>query len=71
MLLSVSARMYLICIMLLLWHLRLSNEDEWIEAYSLQYGNYEILAVDRELVQAVSGAAQMGKVHQRLIDDTL
>lgn len=48
-----------------------SVEDEWIETYSLKYGNYDILAVDKELVQAVPSAMQMGKVYQRLIVDTI
>lgn len=33
--------------------------------------HYDILAVDKELVRSVPGAAQMGKVYQRLIVDTL
>lgn len=49
----------------------LSVEDEWIETYSLKYGNYDILAVDKELVQAAPSAVQMGKVYQRLIVDTI
>lgn len=48
-----------------------SVEDEWIETYSLKYGNYDILAVDKELVQAAPSAMQMGKVYQRLIVDTI
>lgn len=49
----------------------LSVEEEWIGAYSLEAGNYDVLAVDEELVKETPTAMQMGKVYQRLIVDTL
>lgn len=48
----------------------LDVEDEWIEEYSLQSGNFDILDVDGELVSHIPTAIQMGKVYQRLIRDT-
>lgn len=49
----------------------LAVEDEWIEAYGLQPGIYDVFDVDGELVERVPSALQMGKVYQRLILDTL
>lgn len=49
----------------------LAVEDEWIAAYALKQGNYNISAVDKELVTEVPSAIQMGKVYQRLIVDTM
>jgi hypothetical protein len=46
-------------------------EDEWIDEYALEKGNFDITKVDSELVQKVPSAIQMGKVYQRLILDTL
>lgn len=49
----------------------LSVEDDWIQAYQLKSGNFDILHVDQELVSKPPTATQMGKVYQRLILDTL
>lgn len=46
-------------------------EDEWIEKYGLSKGDYDIALVDRDLVETIPSATQMGKVYQRLISDTL
>lgn len=46
-------------------------EDLWIEEYSLCKGEFDILNVDRELVQNIPSVTQMGKVYKRLILDTL
>ncbi len=46
-------------------------EDEWIAEYSLAYGEFDVTAIDLELVKRVPSATQMGKVYQRLISDTL
>ena len=49
----------------------LAVEDEWIAEYSLKCGNEDVMAVDKELVQLIPSATQMGKVYQRLIVDTM
>ena len=49
----------------------LKLEDEWIEEYSLQEGNFDISNVDSDLVTEIPRPTQMGKVYQRLIVDTL
>lgn len=49
----------------------LQVEDEWIEEYSLQEGNFDVTDVDKELVTEVPRPVQIGKVYQRLIVDTL
>ncbi len=46
-------------------------EDEWIEEYGLSKGDFDIALVDRDLVEKIPSATQMGKVYQRLISDTL
>lgn len=48
----------------------LEVEDEWIEEYQLQHGDFDILNVEKELVSQIPTAVQMGKVYQRLIRDT-
>lgn len=45
----------------------LKVEDEWIKEYSLQKGNFDIAAVDSELVDKIPSETQMGKVYTRLI----
>ncbi len=45
----------------------LKIEDEWIKEYSLQKGNFDIAAVDSELVDKIPSETQMGKVYTRLI----
>lgn len=49
----------------------LAVEEEWIEAYGMQPGAYDVFDVDKELVEKIPTAIQMGKVYQRLILDTL
>ncbi|MGL5415518.1 MAG: hypothetical protein ACRDAU_07650 [Clostridium sp.] len=49
----------------------LKVEAEWIEEYSLEKGNFDIMNVDKELVTNLPTATQMGKVYKRLILNTL
>lgn len=49
----------------------LDVEDDWIKEYNLQYGDFDIVSVDKELVSQIPTPVQMGKVYQRLIRDTL
>jgi len=49
----------------------LAVEDDWIKEYRLTEGDFDVAAVDPELVTRIPGAIQMGKVYQRLIFDTL
>lgn len=49
----------------------LSVEDRWIEDYNLEYGNFYITDIDKELVDDIPSPTQIGKVYQRLILDTL
>ena len=42
-------------------------ETEWTEEYKLERGNFNITEVDRELVDEIPSATQMGKVYMRLI----
>ncbi|MBQ4522258.1 MAG: hypothetical protein IJA10_04825 [Lachnospiraceae bacterium] len=42
-----------------------------MEEYSLVQGNFDITAVNKELVAEVPSSIQMGKVYQRLIVDTM
>lgn len=46
-------------------------EDEWIQNYQLQSGEFDVLSVDSELVKMIPTQTQMGKVYTRLIIDTL
>lgn len=46
-------------------------EDEWIEEYHLQIGNFDIANVDYDLVKNIPTETQMGKVYTRLILSTL
>lgn len=48
----------------------LDVEDDWIQDYGLQKGDYDVTVVDRELVSEIPTPIQMGKVYQRLIRDT-
>lgn len=48
----------------------LAVEDRWIEEYHLEKGNFDITDVDKELVEHIPSATQVGKVYQRLIVDT-
>ena len=49
----------------------LEVEDEWIGEYSLIQGDFDITQVDKELIEEIPNATQMGKVYKRLIIDTL
>ena len=49
----------------------LKIEDEWIEEYRLEKGNFDITDVDLELVDEIPSETQMGKVYTRLILSTL
>lgn len=49
----------------------LKIEDEWIEEYGLQPGDFDIADVDHELVDKIPTPTQMGKVYTRLILDTM
>lgn len=45
--------------------------SDWIEEYGLKKGNFNILDVDKTLVDKVPTVLQMGKVYKRLIMNTL
>ena len=45
-------------------------EDRWIEEYQLQNGEFDITNVNKDLVDHIPSATQIGKVYQRLILDT-
>lgn len=49
----------------------LKIEDEWVEEYNLVKGDFDISAINPELVDNVPTVTQMGKVYMRLIVDTL
>ena len=49
----------------------LKIEEEWIEEYHLEKGNFDITKVDSELVDEIPYPTQMGKVYMRLILSTL
>ncbi len=49
----------------------LAVEDRWIHDYDLKTGNVDVSDVDPSLVDTIPTALQMGKVYQRLINDTL
>lgn len=49
----------------------LKVEDEWIEEYHLEKGDFDITDVDSELVDEIPYPTQMGKVYMRLILSTL
>ena len=46
-------------------------EAEWIEEYRRERGDFDIMEVDRELVDEIPSETQMGKVYVRLILSTL
>ena len=48
----------------------LDVEDDWIENYSLEGGDFDISDVDYSLVDKIPTAIQIGRVYQRLISDT-
>lgn len=49
----------------------LKVENDWIEDYNLQNGDYDITQVDKELVRSIPSPLEMGEVYQRLNTDTL
>lgn len=49
----------------------LKTEEEWIEEYKLEKGDFDITDVDTELVERIPTATQIGRVYKRLIVDTL
>lgn len=49
----------------------LKIEAEWMDEYQLIPGDFDITAVDQELVDIIPTELQMGKVYKRLILDTL
>lgn len=49
----------------------LKIEDEWIEEYKLEEGNFDITDVDYTLTEYIPTETQIGKVYKRLIVDTL
>lgn len=49
----------------------LKVEDDWIEYYGLEKGNFDIADVNYELVGEIPSATQMGKVYMRLILATM
>lgn len=46
-------------------------EADWIAEYALEKGSFDITKVDKELVDEIPSATQMGKVYMRLILSTL
>lgn len=46
-------------------------EEEWIENYKLDKGDFDITKVDEKLADRIPAALDMGAVYQRLISDTL
>ena len=49
----------------------LKIEDEWVEEYNLVKGDFDISAINHDLVNSIPTVTQMGKVYMRLIVDTL
>lgn len=49
----------------------LKIEQEWIDEYALEMGDFDITDVDDELVDHIPSETQMGKVYTRLILSTL
>lgn len=49
----------------------LKVEDEWIEEYKLEGGNFNVCSINTDLVKHIPTETQMGKVYTRLIIDTL
>ena len=48
----------------------LQVEDDWIDEYHLEQGEFDITDIDTELAEKVPTPTEMGKVYQRLIVDT-
>lgn len=49
----------------------LQVENDWIEEYHLEPGNFDITDVDRDLAEIIPTPTQMGKVYKRLILQTM
>lgn len=49
----------------------LKVENDWINEYKLQDGDYDITAVDKDLATIIPTPLEMGEVYQRLIIDTM
>lgn len=49
----------------------LKVEAEWIDEYHLEEGAFDIADVDKELVDKIPSATQIGKVYMRLILSTM
>lgn len=49
----------------------LKVENDWINDYSLETGDFDIAAVNKELATIVPSPLDMGAVYERLIVDTL
>lgn len=49
----------------------LKIENEWIEEYRLEKGDFDVADIDPELVDKIPSETQMGKVYTRLILSTL
>jgi hypothetical protein len=45
--------------------------EDWIDEYGLEEGKFDILDVDKKLVEKVPSPLQIGKVYRRLIEHTL
>ena len=48
----------------------LQVEDDWIDEYHLEQGEFDITDIDTELAEKVPTPTEIGKVYQRLIVDT-
>lgn len=49
----------------------LAVEADWIDAYQLVAGDYDVTKVNPDLCESIPTATQMGKVYKRLILNTL
>lgn len=49
----------------------LKIEDEWIQEYKLQKGEFDRLKINSDFVRQIPMETQIGKVYMRLIVDTL
>lgn len=46
-------------------------EEDWIHDYNLKCGNYDVTAIDKELVTIIPTPLDIGAVYKRLIRDTM
>lgn len=49
----------------------LKVEDEWVNEFRLEKGDFDITDIDRELADKIPSETQIGKVYMRLILSTL